>query len=183
MIATVRKMPLLALLSAAMLSPLLYAADGNINVTGRVLENACVVDEDSKNATFDFGVLAGNSGLSSTGYGFYMKLLNCPSGVNQVKIRFEGTATSEDVDRKGYIFAPDDQGQLGAVRNVGFMLSSAGDNVKVNSDSLPYELKNTGSGSVNSLWVGVTLLLLNDKREPISPGEVTSTIQFTIMYN
>ncbi|MFO6502552.1 fimbrial protein [Serratia marcescens] len=187
MIATVKKVPLLALLSAAMLSPPLYAADGNINVTGRVVENACVVADESKNMVVDFGEQAGNSSLGGRGYWQTIRLLDCPSGAKQVKIRFEGTAISDNgwgwYD-KDSTFAPDNQGQPGAAQNVGFGIYNTDDGsaIKVNGESKPYELKNSGSGSENILNFGVQLRWL-DKSKPIPLGEATSTIQFSILYN
>ncbi|WP_240430105.1 fimbrial protein [Serratia marcescens] len=185
MIAKVKKtMPLLALFSAAMLSPPLYAADGNINVTGRVVENACLVASESKNMVVDFGEQAGNSSLGGRGYWQTIRLLDCPSGAKQVKIRFEGTAISDGgwYD-KDYIFAPDNQGQPGAAQNVGFGIYNTDDtsDIKVNGESKPYELKNSGSGSENILDFGVWLRWLGKK--PISLGEATGTIQFSILYN
>ncbi|CAI1694720.1 long polar fimbrial protein LpfA [Serratia marcescens] len=182
MIATVRKrMPLLALFSVAILSPPLYAADGSINVTGRVVENACLVAADSKNITVDFGVQAGNSGFSAAIYPAFINLLDCPSGAKQVKIRFEGTGDG------WYVFAPDNQGQPGAAQNVGFGIHNADDHsgIEVNGESKPYELKNSGSGSANELQFGVSLRWLNDKSQsqPIPLGEAMSTIQFSILYN
>ncbi|WP_180995752.1 fimbrial protein [Serratia marcescens] len=186
MIAKVKKAPLLALFSAAMSSSPLYAADGNINVTGRVVENACVVAAESKNIMVDFGEQAGNSSLGGTGYWRSIRLLDCPSGAKQVKIRFEGTAIS-DAGRwndKDYIFAPDNQGQPGAAQNVGFGVYNTDDtsDIKVNGESKPYELKNSGSGSENILNFGVWLRWL-DKSKPIPLGEATGTIQFSILYN
>ncbi|AVU32139.1 MULTISPECIES: fimbrial protein [Serratia] len=185
MIATVRKrMPLLTLFSAAILSPSLYAADGNINVTGRVVENACVVAAESKNIMVDFGVQAGNSSLGGRGYWETIRLLDCPSGAKQVKIRFEGTAISGNE----YIFAPDNQGQPGAAQNVGFTIYNRypiDTDIKVNGESQPYELENSGSGSVNELDFGVMLRWLNGGggSQSIPLGEATSTIQFSILYN
>ncbi|ASL84500.1 MULTISPECIES: fimbrial protein [Bacteria] len=179
MIATVRKrMPLLALFSAAMLSPPLYAADGSINVTGRVVENACVVAAESKNIMVDFGEQAGNSSLGSRGYGQTIRLLDCPSGAKQVKIRFEGTGY-------GYVFAPDNQGQPGAAQNVGFGIYNADfADIGVNGESKPYELKNSGSGSANDLHFGVSIRWLGkNQSQPIPLGEATGTIQFSILYN
>ncbi|HCR2978028.1 MULTISPECIES: fimbrial protein [Serratia] len=180
MIATVKKVPLLALLSAAMLSPPLYAADGNINVTGRVLENACVVAAESKNIMVDFGEQAGNSSLAGRGYGGQtIRLLDCPSGAKQVKIRFEGTGY-------GDVFSPDNQGQPGAAQNVGFGIYNVGDysDIKVNGESKPYELKNSGSGSANDLHFGVSIRWLNGgESQPIPLGEATGAIQFSILYN
>lgn len=187
MIATVRKrMPLLALFSAAMLSPPLYAADGSINVTGRVVENACVVAADSKNITVDFGVRAGNTSYGGMSSHQQIWLLDCPSGAKQVKIRFEGTAISDDYVwyDKEYIFAPDNQGQPGTAQNVGFRIFNTDDYspIKVNGESKPYELKNSGSGGENSLVFGVGVDLL-DKSKPIPLGEAMGTIQFSILYN
>jgi major type 1 subunit fimbrin (pilin) len=176
----------LALLGAAMLAPPLYAADGSINVTGRVTESSCVVAADSKNITVDFGEQAGNSGLSGRGYGQSIKLLDCPSGANQVRIRFEGTAISDNnVINKEYVFAPDNQGQPGAAKNVGFGIyneKGSVKDIKVNGDSEPYDLEYTGPGSSNQLYFGVWLRWL-DKSKPIPLGEATGTIQFTILYN
>ncbi|MEL5410215.1 fimbrial protein [Serratia nevei] len=185
MIAKVKKAPLLALFSAAMLSPPLYAADGNINVTGRVVENACVVAAGSKNIMMDFGEQAGNSELGGSGYSRAIRLLDCPSGAKQVKIRFEGTAVSDGGEYdKDYIFAPDNQGQPGAAQNVGFGVYNIDDtsNIKVNGESKPFELKNSGSGSENILNFGVWLRWI-DKSKPIPLGEATGTIQFSILYN
>ncbi|BEM59640.1 hypothetical protein SME22J_35010 [Serratia marcescens] len=190
MIATVKKVPPLLLFSAAMLSQPLYAADGNINVTGRVLENACIVAADSKNITVDFGVQAGNSSLGGRGSHQSIKLLDCPSGTNQVKIRFEGTAVNDNVYNKEYFFAPDNQGQPGAAQNVGFSIYDIDDwsEIKVNGESKPFELKNSGSGSENTLTFGVMVNWLNNyppaaESKPIPLGEATGSIQFTILYN
>lgn len=187
MIAIVKKVPLLALFSAAMLSPPLYAADGNINVTGRVVENACMVAAESKNIMVDFGELAGNnSNFADRTSGWRpIKLLDCPSGTNQVKIRFEGTATNENVADKEFIFALDNQGQPESVQNVGFRIrthSTGFTDIKVNGDSSYFELKNSGSGSENTLEF-VMFLIRFDSSKPIPLGETTGSTQFTILYN
>ncbi|WP_152903485.1 fimbrial protein, partial [Serratia marcescens] len=178
-----KRMPLLALFSAAMLSPPLYAADGSINVTGRVVENACAVAAESKNIMVDFGEQAGNTSLGGRGYSRTIRLLDCPSGAKQVKIRFEGTAISDNGSDR-YIFAPDNHGQPGVAQNVGFGISHIDDStsIKVNGESKPYELKNSGSGSENNITFGVFLHWL-DKSKPIPLGEAMGTIQFSILYN
>ncbi|WP_415422291.1 fimbrial protein [Serratia marcescens] len=186
MITTVKsKMQPLIFLCAVMLSPPLYAADGNINVTGRVVENACAVAAESKNIMVDFGVQAGNSRYGGKGTPQEIWLLDCPSGAKQVKIRFEGTASSDFLwYEKEYTFAPDNQGQPGAAQNVGFRIYNRDDNswIKVNGESKPYELKDSGSGSANRLDFGV-MLSWPDYSKPIPLGEATSTIQFSILYN
>ena len=60
-----RTIPLLALLSAAMLTPLVYAADGNINITGRVSESACNIATSSKDMTIEMGRLIGRCSVLS----------------------------------------------------------------------------------------------------------------------
>ncbi|MGP2683445.1 fimbrial protein [Serratia marcescens] len=180
MIATVKKVPLLALLSAAMLAPPLHAADGNINVTGRVVENACLVASESKNMVVDFGELAGqNSQFLGLGLFKPITLLDCPSGANQVKVRFEGAAISEDVFGKDYIFAPD----AGSVSNVGFRVTEreSWDYVKVNGDTKPYNLM-TGAGSKNDIMFIIEVVKV-DTDKPIALGQATGNIQFSILYN
>ncbi|HBL7015334.1 fimbrial protein [Serratia marcescens] len=182
MIATVKKVPLLALFSAAMLAPPLHAADGNINVTGRVVENACLVAAESKNMVVDFGELAGQQNSHFLGLGLFkpITLLDCPSGANQVKVRFEGTAISEEgFFGKDYIFAPD----AGSVSNVGFRVieRESWDSVKVNGDTKPYNLM-TGAGSKNDIMFIIEVVKV-DMDKPIALGQATGNIQFSILYN
>lgn len=48
-----------------MLTPLVYAADGNINITGRVSESACNIATSSKDMTIEMGRLIGRCSVLS----------------------------------------------------------------------------------------------------------------------
>ncbi len=183
MIATVKsKIPLLALFSAAMLSPPLYAADGNINVTGRVLENACVIDAGSKNQTVHLGAISGLGGMSlgsNTSWDFNISLRDCPAGSTQAQVKFEGAAAGID------IFAPTNSGMPGAAKNVGFLILSCLDpygcpNVAPNGVSIVFPL-NTGVGNINKLDFKVGYSQVN-RNEPVEYGVAIADVQFSIVY-
>lgn len=97
----------LTLLGTAMLAQPLYAADGNINVTGQVREGTCRVDDESKNIIVDFGTRLGNSVKHESGASEKraITLLDCP--VDFVRIKFEGNVSSYD----GRSFVPDNHDQ------------------------------------------------------------------------
>ncbi|HID9192013.1 TPA: fimbrial protein [Serratia marcescens] len=117
MIATVRKrMPLLALFSAAMLSPPLYAADGSINVTGLVTESACNITS-SKNMTIEMGEV-NRSMFSSIGDGSPERTfdleIECGSS-SLVGVRLEGKASDANPD----VFALD---EVSGAKGIGLKL-------------------------------------------------------------
>ena len=110
----------LTLLGAAVLAPPLQAADGNINVTGRVTESSCVLDA-STTRKVDFGTrIARWSNVKMSG-GFFIKLIDCPDSIKRVQVRLEGTP-AESKTRPGEIFAIDNGNEPDAAKNVGFTI-------------------------------------------------------------
>ncbi|BEN55993.1 type 1 fimbrial protein [Serratia marcescens] len=112
-----RTIPLLALLSAAMLTPLVYAADGNINITGRVLESACNIATSSKDMTIEMGEV-NRSMFSSIGDGSPEKIfdLEIECGASSlVGIRLEGKASDANPD----VFALD---EISGAKGIGLKL-------------------------------------------------------------
>lgn len=117
----------LTLLGAAVLAPPLQAADGNINVTGRVVESSCVLHASSKSQKVDMGTrFAGGpiGGAIKVGQSIAVILEDCPESISQVQIRFEGTAASSN-NFPGKVFATDNSDQPDAAKNVGFLISNA----------------------------------------------------------
>ncbi|BEN46475.1 type 1 fimbrial protein [Serratia sp. SRS-8-S-2018] len=108
----------LTLLGAAMLAPPLQAADGNINITGRVTESSCVLDARTTRK-IDFGTRLVKSTNVQIYGGFYIYLADCPDSIKQVKVRFEGTP-AESKTKPGKVFAIDNINEPGAAKNVGF---------------------------------------------------------------
>lgn len=112
-----RTIPLLALLSAAMLTPLVYAADGNINITGRVSESACNIATSSKDMTIEMGEV-NRSMFSSIGDGSLEKIfdLEIECGASSlVGVRLEGKAS----DANPEVFALD---EVSGAKGIGLKL-------------------------------------------------------------
>ncbi|MFI2946598.1 fimbrial protein [Serratia nematodiphila] len=176
----------LTLLGAAVLAPPLQAADGNINVTGRVTESSCVLDASSKSQTVNMGVNSAREVWGTLGGGgnISVQLADCPDSISLVRIRFEGTLTDTD-SYPGKVFATDNGGQPDAAKNVGFLISNAqggndngwfGDLLTVNEFSPAIELK---KGAVNKLEfrTGYT----TDKKMPTA-GVARARVQFSLIY-
>lgn len=71
------------------------AADGTINFTGEITDQACTVDIGSSNTmTVDLGRVARTSfkaaGDESDATKFTIKLIDCPSSVTSAKVKFDG---------------------------------------------------------------------------------------------
>ena len=81
--------------SAALSAVNVYAADGTINFTGEIIDQACTVDIGSGNTmTVDLGRVARTSfqsaGDESDSTKFTIKLINCPVSVSSAKVKFDG---------------------------------------------------------------------------------------------
>lgn len=176
----------LTLLGTAMLASPLYAADGNINVTGRVIESSCVLDASSKSQKVNKGMQAAREVWGSLGGGgnISVQLAGCPDSISQVRIRFEGTAARSDA-YPGKVFATDNSDQPDAAKNVGFLISNGqggndngwfGDLLSVNEFSPAIELK---KGAVNKLEfrTGYT----TDSKMPTA-GVARARVQFSLIY-
>lgn len=111
----------LTLLGAAVLAPPLQAADGNINVTGRVTESSCVLDARTLREV-DFGTIIAHRGsLTTSGGSLAIYLADCPDSIKQVQVRFEGTP-AESKTKPGEVFAIDNGNEPDAAKNVGFTI-------------------------------------------------------------
>ncbi|BEO29935.1 TPA: type 1 fimbrial protein [Serratia marcescens] len=168
----------LTLLGTAMLAQPLYAADGNINVTGQVREGTCRVDDESKNIIVDFGTRLGNSVKHESGASEKraITLLDCP--VDFVRIKFEGNVSSYD----GRSFVPDNHDQPGAASNVSFYIYDENYKYIAPNDYLDAGGLNTGAGSRNVIpfTFGVSRL---DKNKFITVGKANVNVQISVAYN
>ncbi|HID3655268.1 TPA: fimbrial protein [Serratia marcescens] len=170
----------LTLLGAAMLAPPLQAADGNINVTGRVTESSCVLDASSKNQRSNMGT-RGVGATSIIGASvIYVQLADCPDSISQVRIRFEGTLANTQ-HYVGKVFATDNSDQPDAAKNVGFIIQKSGEVafqtlLGVNEFSPAIALK---KGELNKLVFsgGYT----TDGKMPTA-GAARARVQFSLIY-
>lgn len=90
------KTKLLAGMVAAVMSVSLYAADTNINITGKVVAQPCIVNGGNTNLSVELGDIPANvlqgPASSSTEVPFTLDLTNCPAGTRSVVAQFTGTA-------------------------------------------------------------------------------------------
>lgn len=90
------KMKLLVGMMAAVMSSSLFAADTNINITGRVVAQPCIVNGGNLNLDVDLGDIPANllqaPSSSSVEMPFSLDLTNCPAGTSSVVARFSGTS-------------------------------------------------------------------------------------------
>lgn len=89
------KVTILAGMMAAVMSLSVYAADTNINITGRVVAQPCIVNGGNTNLSVDLGDIPADimqaPGSSSVEKPFSLDLTNCPAGTRNVVSLFTGT--------------------------------------------------------------------------------------------
>lgn len=80
-----------------------YAADGTVNFTGEIIDQACTVDIGANNTmTVDLGRVARTAfiatGDEASATKFTIKLINCPATVTAAKVRFDGANDTTNSD-------------------------------------------------------------------------------------
>ncbi|HCR3023884.1 fimbrial protein [Serratia marcescens] len=174
----------LTLLGAAVLAPPLQAADGNINVTGRVVESSCVLHASSKSQKVDMGTMfaGGPIGVLNVGQSITVILENCPESISQVQIRFEGTAASSN-DFPGKVFAADNSDQPDAAKNVGFLISNAqGDRGGYFEDLLRVNEFSPAIGLVNGINFLYFYMGYSTGSAMPTVGVARARVQFSLIY-
>ncbi|BEN79880.1 fimbrial protein [Serratia marcescens] len=176
MIAKVKKtMPLLALFSAAMLSPPLYAADGNINVTGRIIEQGCNLAVESQALSVLMGSIPRQyferPGMSSDPTPFTLYATGCPKG-RGVALKFDGAAAGENPG----LFALDKDSLAGgiAVR----ILGDYGAHLQVVPGGLGYTYYPEPDGSLKIS--GAASYVVSEQK--VTPGSANLTTQISLVY-
>lgn len=178
-----KSITLLAIVAATLLAPPLWAADGTMKFSGKLTENACVLDAGSQNMTVNMGriPILGDNRASGSGY-FTIQINDCPASSNQAQVQFEGTpvagATGYNADQ---LFASSNAGQPGAAGNIAFKISGIDLNfITVNGKSKTYDLV-TGAGSVNELpfYAWYTKIKNGDE---MTVGTLVGNVQFSIIY-
>ncbi|WP_085337130.1 fimbrial protein [Serratia marcescens] len=182
MITTVkRKMLPLVLLTVAMLAPPLYAADGNINVFGRVVESACVTDESSRNQVLNFGAVT----YWEVEKEFHIVLKDCPVSTSQAQVRFEGLKADWGW---GYVFAANNTAEPGAAKGIGFLIRyypEDSDAIYLAPNGLSDAITlQTGAGVANKLafTAAVDGNFEHEHGFVGEPGKAVADVQFSIVY-
>lgn len=173
------KKHILALMFSALSSNLVftaYAADGTINFTGEILDQACEVDAGTANQTVTLGKVS-KSAFSTAGdtaapTAFDIKLNKCPSALNTASIKFEGTPNATD----NSVLAI--KAVNGAATGVGVKLYNAdGSALPLSKASQSFPLTKGGATTLSfkSAYVATTTA--------VTPGPANAVANFSVIYN
>ncbi|HIE0705804.1 fimbrial protein [Serratia nevei] len=157
-------------LACAAISSSAFAADGVINFTGKIVDNACVVSPTLNVQMGDVAATAfKNVGDEAAGHGkeFFLELKDCPANLKTATVQLDGEA---DADNK-------DLFKLTAGGATGLALRIKGPN----QDIVP-----GGKSEVLTLQEGANLLgfgAIYKSTDKVTAGDANATIQFSVSYN
>lgn len=155
-----------------------FAADGQVNFTGEIIDTPCVAVNTPSNP---LEVILGKVGKTAfTGAGstaaatkFTLQLKDCPATVNTASVKFDGTSVNGD---SSVLALTQD---AGVATGVGIQLSDASQNVlPLYTASTAYPLQ-TGS-VVNNLDFVARYIATS---ATVTAGPANSMASFTINYN
>ncbi|HHD7444736.1 TPA: fimbrial protein [Citrobacter braakii] len=169
----------LAIAATAVLSAAnAFAAAGQVNFTGEIIDAGCdVINTASNPLRVELGQVAKsefvNVGDTAAATGFNIQLTNCPATVSTASIKFDGTALNGD---NSLLQLTQD---AGVATGVGIQLSDAsGAVVPLAQPSVAYFLQ---SGSImNNLQFTARYKSVSDN---VSPGPANGVANFSVIYN
>lgn len=167
------KMKVLVGMLATAISASLYAADTNINITGKVVAQPCIVNGGNTNLDVDLGdipaTLLQGPASSSVEKPFSLDLTSCPAGTSSVVARFSGT--SDPVAGINYYK------NTGTATNVAVALIQASTG----------NLKGSGTTITQSVQSGTVSYALKAKAYSsvgnATSGTISATVVATMTYN
>ncbi|CAI0882027.1 Type-1A pilin [Serratia quinivorans] len=173
-----------SLATAALLSTTSsFAADGNINFTGKIQDTTCVVDlaAGETGISVPMGDLnktafsgAGSTGTSSK---FTINLKSCPATYTKATVEFDGTAAGND---KKVLALTAGTTADPAATGVGIQISDKSDTVlALKTPSASYDLL-TGAADINKLDFTARYVATS---ATVTSGVANSSATFNIKYN
>ncbi|MBH2031442.1 MAG: fimbrial protein [Pseudomonadales bacterium] len=94
------KFAMMALLVGSAFASVANAADGTINFTGNITDQACTVDPASANKTVKLGSVRagvfGAAGTTAAPTRFSIMLTSCPAGVTSASMKFDGPTSADN---------------------------------------------------------------------------------------
>lgn len=162
------------------LTPSTFAADGTVNFTGSIIDNACIVDIGPGNTlTVPLGKISATSftaaGTTSAATKFTLKLRTCPSNTTAT-VKFDGV-TSGDNKILALTESPD------MAKGLGIQISDKdGTIVPIagNSGNYPLEKGEAEADVTNNLDFIARYIAT---AETVTAGRADATASFTINYN
>ncbi|HEJ7179684.1 TPA: fimbrial protein [Serratia marcescens] len=153
-----------------------HAADGTINFTGEILEQACEVDAGSKSQTVALGKVSKNAfssaGDTAAATSFDIKLSKCPGALSTASVKFEGTPNATDNN----VLALNQE--TGAATGVGVKLYNVdGSALPLSKGSQSFPLVKGGTTTLNfkSAYVATNTT--------VTPGPANAVAKFSVIYN
>lgn len=154
-----------------------FAADGQVNFTGKILDSACeIINNTSNPIDVNLGQIAKTSftgaGSKASATKFTIVMQNCPDTVTNASVKFDGTSTNGDSN----ILALTQES--GVATGVGIEISDASQNMlALGKQSESYPLT---AGATNNLEFVARYIATSDA---ITAGSANSVATFTINYN
>ncbi|RDL14121.1 fimbrial protein [Serratia fonticola] len=154
-----------------------FAADGQVNFKGEIIDSACTVVNSVTNALdVTLGQVSKtaftNAGDTAAATKFTLQLTNCPVSVSTASVKFDGTAANGDNN----ILALTQES--GVATGVGIQLSDSSQNVlPLSTASASYPLVSTGTNNLDF----VARYISNSAT--VTAGPANAVASFTIIYN
>ncbi|MDX6977346.1 fimbrial protein [Citrobacter portucalensis] len=151
------------------------AADGTINFTGSITDQACTVDTGSQNPNVNLGNVAqtalnGAAGMKAAPTRFTLSLSDCPDTVTGANVKFDGTSDSVNQNLLAL-----DSG-TGVATGVGIEIADKnGTVIPLHTSSADYPLA-AGSNTLDFVARYVST------GTAVTTGPANGTSQFTINY-
>ena len=171
-----KKNLIVAAMVAGVLSASAFADDGKINFVGSITDDACTVTNNvTSPLTVTLGTVASTAfsagSMSAAPTNFNIMLSACPASVTQAKVKFDGTANTNDTTILALT------AETGVATNVGIQLKDkTGAILPLRTASAPYALT-TGANTLQFTAQYLATAL------PVTAGPANSTSNFTIIYN
>jgi len=156
-------------LACVALSSSAFAADGVINFTGKIIDNACVVNPTLNVQMGDVAAAAFKSvGDESGKQAFELELRDCPANLNNAKVTLDGAADANNAE----LFKLNDAGATGLALRI-----EGPDNKNVIPGATTAEIALQEGDNLLSF---VAAYKATDK---VTAGDANATIQFSVSYN
>lgn len=164
-----------AIVASSVFSCSAFAANGTVNFTGSVTDQACTVDTTSQNQDVVLGTVAVSSfptaGSLAAAKTFTLVLKDCPDTVTGAAVRFDGTQVPGDNNILALTGGAD------TASGIGVQISDDQNKiVPLYQDSSVYKLVSTGTNNLN---FSARYISMTDK---VTAGKANAVTQFTVVY-
>ncbi|WP_025123593.1 MULTISPECIES: fimbrial protein [unclassified Serratia (in: enterobacteria)] len=155
-----------------------FAADGQVNFTGEIIDSACqVVNTPSNPLNVVLGKVAKTAftgtGSTAAATKFTLQLTNCPATVNTASVKFDGTSVNGDTTLLALTQ------ESGVATGVGIQLADASNTVlPLYAASMAYPLV-SGTATNNLDFVARYIATA----ATVTAGPANSMASFTVNYN